>query len=515
MDYAFFKTLANTQDWLALLPEISLCVGALLLLTLDVLLPVRFNKWIPKLGALIVLGVLVALFTMGDICSVCKDPELLFGGMINITPMSQWFRAFFLVANLGVFWLASNYLKNRPLVRTEFYAVSSIVTAAMMLLMHSNHFAILFVSLETVAIGLYVMVAYDRNSQWSLEAGLKYLILGGTNTAVLLLGIALLYGAGGNPSLEGISSDPLAFNNLAVFLAENQGNMLAQMGVLAVLASVAFKVGLVPFQIWIADVYQGAPTPTTSFLAVASKTAGIGVLLLLFGEDGVFQPFASFAIPVLLVMTIASMVYGNVTALGYTNVKRLLGMSGVSHAGFIMIGVLVYMQPGQVNWINGAILFYLFAYMLASFLVFGVMSIVSSDSDEDQDLYDYSQLSEQRPFLAAMLAIGIASMAGIPPLAGFMAKLSLFIAAYQTGMFLLLAFAVISVVISIYYYFKWIREAYYQEPVANLELDDESTTPKEFKGASILDTGVLTVLAILIILLGVYPMDLLSSWSLF
>ena len=514
MDYDFFKTFADTQQWLALFPEISLCLVGLLLLMLDVLLPSKWNRWVPVTGAVLVFGILIALFTCNG-CLLQQEPQEFFGGMIRITAMSQWFRVFFLLASLGVFWIAGNYLSSRSLVRTEFYAISATVSAAMMLLAHANHFVILFVALETVAIGLYVLVAYDRTSEYSMEAGLKYLIIGGTNTAILLLGIALLYGIGGNSTLAGCSSDPLAFGNLSAFLAENQGNLIARMGVLAVLASVAFKVGLVPFQIWIPDVYQGAPTPTTSFLAVSSKAAGIAVLLLLFGEHGAFQPMSGFVFPVILVVTIASMIYGNVTALGYTNLKRLLGMSGVSHAGFIMIGVLVYMQPGQVSWASGAILFYLLAYLLASFLVFGVMSVVSVPQDEDQDIYDYSRFSETRPFLAAVLAIGVGSLAGIPPLVGFAAKFSLFVAAYQTGMFLLLAMAIISVVISIYYYFKWIREVYYHNPVTDIAPDGASENSTVFKKASLANATVLAVLAVCILLLGVYPMNLLSSWSLF
>lgn len=515
MDYAFFKTVADTQDWLALLPEIALCVSGLLLLILDVLIPSRLNRWVSRTGVLLVVGITIAFLATGGCCSTTKESVELFGGMIRITPMSRWFRAFFLVANIGVFWLAGNYLKNRPLVRTEYYAITCFVTAAMMLLVHSNHFVVLFVALETITIGLYVLVAYDRNSEFSLEAGLKYLIVGGTNTAILLLGIALLYGIAGNASLEGSSSDPLAFENLSLFLAENQGNIIAKMGVLAVLASVAFKVGLVPFQIWIPDVYQGAPTPTTGFLAVSSKAAGFAVLLLLFGENGAFQPMSQFVLPILLVVTIASMIYGNVTALGYTNLKRLLGMSGVSHAGFIMIGILVYMQLGQVNWIGGAILFYLLAYLLASFLVFGVMSVLSGVHDEDQDLYDYSKLSEDRPFLAAVLVIGVGSLAGIPPFIGFIAKFSLFVAAYQAQLFFLLAMAVVSVVISIYYYFKWIREVYYHNPVPEIGTEDDSSVSEKFKKASLVDCIILGALAISIILLGIYPMNLLSSWSLF
>jgi len=512
MDYTSLKTIANTQDWLALLPEITLCVGGLLLLLLDVLLPSKSNKWVPRIGILCNFVVIGLVVCSGSRCPICNGPHEYFNGMIRLTALSQWFRIFFLISNIATLWIAGNYLKNRPLVRTEFFAVSTLVTAAMMLLVQSNHFIVLFVALETIAVGLYVLVAYDRNSDFSLESGLKYLVMGGTNTAILLLGIALLYGIGGNAALSGNSSDPLAFGNLQAFLTENSDNLIARMGVLAILASVAFKIGLVPFQIWIPDVYQGAPTPTTAFLSVSSKAAGFSVLLVLFAQNGVFQPMVAFVTPVLTAVTIISLLYGNMVALGYTNLKRLLGMSGVSHAGFIMIGILIYLGSDSISWISGALLFYLFAYMLASYLVFGIMSVVSGDSDESQDVYDYTHFSENRPILAAFLSVGVGSLAGIPPLVGFMAKFSLFVAAFQEKLFLLLGIAAVSVVISIYYYFKWIREVYIRETQIQLD-DSEKVEPKTFKGASLMNLIIFAFIVAAIVVLGIFPMNLLSTWS--
>lgn len=514
MDYSTFQRIAATQEWLTLLPEITLCGIALFLLLLDVMLPTRLNRWVPRIGIVLNLAVLAFVCCGTGTCPTEIEPKSVFNGMIVITPLSQWFRVFFLLSNIGILWLAGNYLRDRKLVRTEFYALSSIVTAAMMLLVHSNHFVILFVSLETIAVGLYVMVAYDRNSPLSLEAGIKYLVVGGTNTAILLLGIALLYGIGGNPMLVGSSADPLAFGNLQSFLAENAAHPVARMGALAVLASVAFKIGLVPFQIWIPDVYQGAPTPTTAFLSVSSKAAGVAVLLILFSPTGAFAPLAAFVSPILLLVTAVTLIYGNVVALGYTNLKRLLGMSGVAHAGFLMMGILVMLNTDSVSWVSGSILFYLFAYLLASLVVFGVMSILSIPEDADQDVYDYTQLGEQRPVLAALLTIGIGSLAGIPPLVGFMAKFSLFVAAFQSGLLVLLGIGAVSVAVSIYYYFKWIREIYVREQVVQLD-DEEKPEPKVFASASMTNLLFLGLVSIAILVFGLFPMDLLSNWSLF
>ncbi|HOO93262.1 MAG TPA: NADH-quinone oxidoreductase subunit N, partial [Opitutales bacterium] len=425
------------------------------------------------------------------------------------------FRVIFLLGNTLFFWVASNYLRNRKLPASELAILSTLVTAAMMLLVHSQHFATLFVALETVTIGLYAMVSYARLSRFSLEAGIKYLILGGTSTAVLLFGIGLLYGAGGNSAFNGSVSDPLQFSQLSAFLDLNQGNAIARLGVLMVLASVAFKIGLVPFQIWILDVYQGAPTPVTAFLAVSSKAAGLGILLILVKASGPFEPMRGFLTPILTVVTLITLVYGNLVALAYTNVKRLLGMSGISHAGFLMIGVLVLMSEEGVMWISGALTFYLLVYLVGSYAVFGVMSVLNPAADEDQDLYDYTHLSEKRPGLAAMIAMGLGSMAGIPPLGGFVAKAAVFIAAWYSGMFTLVFVGLACVVVSIYYYFKWIREAYYSDPMPDYEGEEAPQGERSFPGARLGDKGVFILLGAALLILGLMPGNLISLLSSF
>ena len=223
------------------------------------------------------------------------------------------------------------------------------------------------------------------------------------------------------------------------------------------LSGVAFKIGAVPFQIWVPDVYQGAPTPVTAFLAIASKAAGFAILLLLVS---VFDGYQTLVVRVLGVMAMATIIFGNVAALTQHNVKRLIGLSGVSHAGYLMIGVIAAIH---VPFAVGAICFYLFAYMLGSFAVFGVMTHVSGDDDADQDLDHYSDLAKTHPFLGGVLAVGLGSLAGIPPLAGFMGKLLVFLAAFEAGLYPLLGVAVVGVIMSIYYYFGWIKAAFFPQ----------------------------------------------------
>jgi NADH-quinone oxidoreductase subunit N len=372
------------------------------------------------------------------------------------------------------------------------------VTAAMMLLAQSTHFVMLFVALETLTIGLYILVAYFRTSTASLEAGLKYLIMGALSSGLLLFGIVLLYGVAGNPTLPAHTAQSMNYTALASFLAANPHNFLASLGIVLVLAGVAFKIGAFPFQIWIPDVYQGAPTPVTAFLAVASKAAGFAVLLGLCGPTGVFVSYYWLVTPVLTAMAVATIIFGNIAALTQHNVKRLIGLSGVSHAGFLLIGVIASRQSPLAV---GAVYFYLFAYLIASFAVFGVMAHVAGPDDANQELDHYAGLAKENPFLATVLAVGLGSLAGIPPLVGFMGKLFVFIAVFQAGHGTTLAIAIVGVVISIYYYFGWIKAAFFETwtAPADTALARPARTPVGFVAGVALGT-----LALGSIVLGFY-----------
>jgi NADH-quinone oxidoreductase subunit N len=326
-------------------------------------------------------------------------------------------------------------------------------------LAQSNHFVMLFVALETLTIGLYILVAYFRTSTASLEAGLKYLMMGALSSGMLLFGIVLLYGIAGNPTLPAHTTQSMNYAELSRFLAANPHNFVASLGIVLVLAGVAFKIGAFPFQIWVPDVYQGAPTPVTAFLAVASKAAGFAVLLGLCGPQGAFAPYAWLLTPVLSVMAVTTILFGNIAALTQHNVKRLIGLSGVSHAGFLLLGIIAARDTPLAV---GAVYFYLYSYLIASFAVFGVMVHVAGVDDADQELDHYAGLGKESPFLAAVLAVGLGSLAGIPPLLGFVGKLFIFIAAFQAGHGTTLAIAIVGVVLSIYYYFGWIKAAFFE-----------------------------------------------------
>lgn len=454
VDLPALHAAAASNQWAAIWPELMLGLIALLLLGLEIGLPRRHHSLIPGVAMFGLGAVLIGLAVDFRAGGLEHDS---FAGLLHHSPGGQFMRMFLVLCAILVCLLAKITFERTPVTQVEFYHIVIVVSAALMLLVQSNHFVMLFVALETVTVGFYILVSYFRTSALSLEAGLKYLILGALSSAILLFGIVLLYGVAGNRALPGATAEAMNFNALRGFLAANPDNFLANIGTAFVLAGVAFKIGVVPFQIWIPDVYQGAPTPVTAFLAVASKAAGFSVLLTL--VVNVFSPLQEMVVPVLSVMAIATILFGNLAALAQHNVKRLMGLSGVSHAGFILIGVIaaIYREPLAV----GAVYFYLLAYLLASFTVFAVMVHVSGGSDSDQDLEHYARLAKERPFLGAVLAVGLGSLAGIPPLAGFMGKLLVFVAAFKAGLYGLLLAAIAGVIISIYYYFGWISAAFF------------------------------------------------------
>jgi NADH-quinone oxidoreductase subunit N len=454
------KLAAADNVWTAILPELLLGCLALLLLVLEMILPKKHHGLIPVVASAGILGTLAGLCLNWNSITLGTDT---FSGLIHHSPAGQVMRVFFLLAALLVCVLARVSLAKQAMPRVEFYHILLVCTAAMMLLAQSNHFVMLFVALETLTIGLYILVAYFRTRAASLEAGLKYLIMGALSSGMLLFGIVLLYGVAGNPALPAHTAQAMNYTELARFLAANPNNFVASLGIVLVLAGVAFKIGAFPFQIWVPDVYQGAPTPVTAFLAVASKAAGFAVLLSLCGAHGAFSAYDWLITPVLTAMAAATILFGNIAALTQHNVKRLIGLSGVSHAGFLLLGVVA---ARTVPMAVGAIYFYLFAYLIASFAVFGVMAHVAGADDADQELDHYAGLAKDSPFLATVLAVGLGSLAGIPPLAGFMGKFFVFIAAYEAGARWLLAIAALGVVLSIYYYFGWIKAAFFESWLA-------------------------------------------------
>ncbi|MFU8847679.1 MAG: NADH-quinone oxidoreductase subunit N [Opitutales bacterium] len=498
----FLRGYTATNDWSAIMPEILLALLALGLLVAEMCLPKTQQGLIPRLA---IWGqVLIGAYAFSCIGGCFLGTGSFFSGMIEQTEVTQIMRAFFLLSSVLVCYLGQIYLAKQSLAKTEFYHLTILISAAMMLLVQSANFVMLFVALETVTVAFYVLVAYCRTSAFSLEGGLKYLILGALSSSILLFGIVLLYGVAGNPELPGYSSDSLNYANLQSFIALNLvsgGNLIVNIGALLVIAGICFKIGAVPFQIWVPDVYQGAPTPVTAYLAIASKAAGFIVLLAL--VQGPFLALDELLVPVLSFIAGATILFGNIAAVTQRNLKRLMGLSGIAHAGYLLIGVVAVMRG--VDWAVYAVIFYLVTYLLASFTVFGVMSLTAGADDANQELDHYANYSRKRPFLSGVLAVGLGSLAGIPPLGGFIGKLFLFVAAFQAELYGLIGIAIVGVAISIYYYFGWIRECYFSTPTAEVAHDTrgESTVADRFLFAALV--GGTVILGVLPAVLPIIP----------
>ena len=451
--------IAQSNTWLLIWPEITLGILALGLLVATMVCP----KWPANRFFLISFGgqllVLVTFITLWCCTDFMAKQESGFGNLWIQTPRHQWMRCFLLLSALPLNWLGTLYLKSPSTsgLAAEFYAIISIVTAALMLMVQSQHFILFFVALETAAVGFYILVSYSRQSALSLEAGLKYLILGALSSAIMLFGIVLLYGSASHPGLNPThmgSVDALHFDHLGTFIAANGQHLWVQAGAILVVVGLAFKIGVFPFQIWIPDVYQGAPMPTAAFLAVGSKAAGVFALLHL--VRGPFSSLDFLLIPLLSTAAVLTLLFGNLAALSQRNVKRLMGLSGIAHAGYLLIGVVAAFT---VPWAEAAVGFYLLTYYLGAFAVFGVMGYVAGSDESSQELLNYSGLGQNQPFLATVLAMGLGSLAGIPPLAGFAGKLLLFLAGFEAELYGLLICGLIGVLLGVYYYLSWIRDA--------------------------------------------------------
>ena len=504
------KIFAEDNHWSWLLPELLLAFMALGLLASEWTIGrKRAISWAaPKTCAtfgLLAIGCMFIFFQEWKSDSF----QIGFSGLIEQSSFTAFMRVFFLLVGMGVAYVAHIYFSKRSEVGVagvEFYAVLMLTVAAAMLLVQAHHFVMLFVALEAMSVGLYVLISFARITEGALEAGLKYLILAGVSSAILLLGIAFLYGAAGNPLLGGYVDDAMNYNALRVFIELNAHNPFVLLGSALVMAGVAFKLGLVPFQIWIPDVYQGAPLPTTALLSVASKPAGVCVMLSLI--TGPFAPLGFMMVPLLAVLAVLTILFGNIAAAPQKNTKRIMGLSGIAHVGYITMGLA---STYAVHWAAGAVVFYLFAYMIASFAVFGVMAHWASLFDESQQVFNYEKMSREAPLLAGVLTLGLGSLAGIPPLVGFVAKFFLFMAAYQAGLYLLVAVAAFGVVVSIYYYFGWMRCALFRAWF-DVNAEDAGMVCSEAcvqdRAIGRADRAVLVFLVAISVLLGLFPMVL-------
>jgi NADH-quinone oxidoreductase subunit N len=370
----------------------------------------------------------------------------------------------------------------------EFYVLPIFACAGLMWMASAVDFVMIFVSLELVTIAFYILVSYLRRSEASLEAGTKYLVLGALSTGFLVYGITWIYGVTGQFNLAAIAEKLPALDQAAT------PALLFGFGL--ILIALGFKIAAAPFQFWVPDVYQGAPTPVTAFLSVASKAAGFIVLLRVVQTFLVVPALQEKILPLLAVITGATMIFGNLAALPQSNLKRLLAYSSIGHAGYLLLGVVSIGAP----FAGTAVVFYLAAYLLMTLLAFLVMTIVAQSTGGD-DISDFNGLNQRAPHLAFALLLAMLSLAGIPLTAGFLGKLFIFECAVEQGHWVLVILGVITVAAGFYYYLKVIRAMYWQQP-ANPDAPEIEVGP--------LARITIALLCALIIWLGVYPAPLLA-----
>src|SRR6202789_1184362 len=435
---------------------LELCVialGIVLMLADFFVLPER--KKFLGYGAIVVLAGLLLISLSGDgICSVFGTA---FNGSFIEDPLALFFKRFFLVAAILVLFLASEFADRISAGISEYYSLVIFALVGMLFAASANDFVMLFVSVELITITFYVLVSFQKNRMVSLEAAIKYLILGALSSAFLVFGIALIWGTTGK----------LNFNDLAQVSGQFLDNKIFLIGVLFVVVGLGFKISAFPFQIWAPDVYQGAPTPTTAFLAVGSKAAGFVLLLrvLFVAVPDVTKHWANL----LIVISGITILYGNLCALPQRNLKRLLGYSSIAHAGYLLLGIAALSASGQA-----AVLYYLAGYLFTVVAGFTVIALVMRHLP-DEDVSALAGLNQRSPLLATALTLAMVSLAGIPPLAGFFGKFLLLKSVIEAGQathnhgYYCLAFtALAGVVISLYYYFGVVRAIYWSKDAPDL-----------------------------------------------
>ena len=439
-----------TLNLLAILPMLIVVGGALLVLLVDLVLPDHrkvLTIWLAAAG--LVAALVVTLLQIGQ-------THQAFGGMLLVDGFTTFFNGLFIITALISLLISSHYLKRTGLQRGEFYALLMFSTSGMMVMAAAADLIIVFLGLELLSIPLYVMAGFARPRLDSEESAMKYFLLGAFSSAFFVYGVALTYGATGSTTLAGVSAA----------LAGPLDDPLLVIGMGLLLVGLGFKVAAVPFHMWTPDVYQGAPTSVTAFMAVASKAASFGAFLRVFveGLEGLKDNWGSL----FLVVCIVTLILGNVVAIVQTNIKRMLAYSSIAHAGYALIGVVVVGQASVSEEARAlglsSVMLYMAVYAFMTFGAFAVVAALRRGGLEGEELEDFTGLAKRQPVAALIMLIFMVSLAGIPPTAGFIGKLYLLMAAVKADLTWLAVVAVLFAAVSAYYYLRVVMLMYMREP---------------------------------------------------
>jgi NADH-quinone oxidoreductase subunit N len=438
------------SDLSTLLPLIFLTAWTCVLLLVDLFIPKGRKGWTAFLGAL---GLAAA---MGLTLAQAGQQGIAFSGMIVLDGFSSFLSVLFQATGLLGIGLAYGYLRRMGIERGEYYSLLLFSVTGMMLMAQAADLIVIFLALELLSIPLYVLSAFARPRLDSEEAGLKYFLLGAFSTGFVVYGIALVYGATGTTELTGIVSA----------LGGSGSGPLVSLPLLAVgaaliLVGFGFKVAAVPFHMWTPDVYQGAPTPVTSFMAVGAKAAGFAALLRIFVTA--LPALDVDLVPVLWSLAALTMLVGNLLAISQTNIKRMLAYSSIAHAGYILMALAAYGKPLVAGDAVASALFYLVTYALTSFGTWAVVIALEKTEGRGLEIADYAGLGRKRPLLAAAMTVFMLSLTGMPPTLGLIGKFYLFRTAIQAGFIGLAIIGVLTSLISAYYYLRVVVTMYMRE----------------------------------------------------
>jgi NADH-quinone oxidoreductase subunit N len=465
--------------WLPVLPMVAVAIAAIVVLLAGIRVSDDESE---GLGLLTLAFLAVALvLTFG----IIGQNGIAFAGAISIDSFSAFFEIAILIAAMFTVMMSLDYAAEHHIQGAEYYSLLLFSALGMMLMATAGDLIVIFLGLETMSITVYVLAGIARRDPKSTEAAMKYFLLGAFSTGFLLYGIALIYGATGTIKLGPIH-DALATGAMS-------SNPMMLLGVGMLVIGFGFKVAAVPFHMWTPDVYEGAPTPVTAFMAVGVKLAAFAAFLRVFLVH--FGPIGPYWQAVLWVIAALTMTGGNVIALVQTNIKRMLAYSAIAHAGYLLLGMAAGVQSGP------AILYYLLGYAFTNLGAFSVVIALERRGVSSDLISDFRGLAERQPLLAGAMTIFLLSLAGIPPLAGFVGKFYIFSSALHQGYIGLVIIAVLNSVASAYYYFYVIVAMYMQE--GGVEIARMSTRPAL--------VAAIGLAALATIVIGAYPEPYIAS----
>ncbi|MDH5611605.1 MAG: NADH-quinone oxidoreductase subunit NuoN [Gammaproteobacteria bacterium] len=465
-------------NYLTAWPEIFLLTMACIVLVVDVFISDDKRDFSYYLSQLALLG------TFAMVMMVQVDGrEVAFNNMFVQDALSVVLKSFILALSFAAFVYSRDYLKDRNIFKGEYYVLGLFAVLGMMLMVSANNLLMIYLGLELLSLCLYAMVAFNRDNGNASEAAMKYFVLGAIASGMLLYGMSILYGLSGS----------LFLSDITVAISQADDSRIGMVFALVfILVALAFKLGAVPFHMWVPDVYQGSPTAVTVFIGTAPKLAGFAMIMRLLVEAmGDLQ--ADWQ-QMLIILSVLSMATGNIIAIAQTNIKRMLAYSTISHVGFILLGILA-----GSNEAYAAAMFYTISYAVMSLGAFGIIMLLARKGFEAEEIDDFKGLNQRSPWFAFLMLVLMLSMAGVPPTVGFWAKLAVLKMVVQMDMVWLALVAVFFSIIGVFYYLRIIKVMYFDEIADNQPLScgrDMQIT---------LSSNALLVLA-----LGLYPAGLMS-----